>query len=251
MIDKLELPIERIKETTSTNTYLAQLCKENKAKEYHTVIAEHQTAGRGQRGNTWESEAGKNLTFSTVLYPTALEVKNQFYLSMIASFSVIYALENYTDGFSIKWPNDIYWKDKKIGGILIENELEGGYIVQSIIGIGLNINQEAFHSDAPNPVSLKQIIGAEVNLQEVLMKVVHGIIGGYRQIEANFNISQLAISAMYRKNLYRRKGLFPYRDAQGDFLAEHQEVEPDGHLVLKDEQGALRRYAFKEVTFVL
>ena len=92
MIDKLELPIERIKETTSTNTYLAQLCKENKAKEYHTVIAEHQTAGRGQRGNTWESEAGKNLTFSTVLYPTALEVKNQFYLSMIVSFSVIYAL---------------------------------------------------------------------------------------------------------------------------------------------------------------
>ena len=83
------------------------------------------------------------------------------------------------------------------------------------------------------------------------MKVVHGIIGGYRQIEANFNISQLAISAMYRKHLYRRKGLFPYRDAQGDFLAEHQEVEPDGHLVLKDEQGALRRYAFKEVTFVL
>ena len=156
MIDKLELPIERIKETTSTNTYLAQLCKENKAKEYHTVIAEHQTAGRGQRGNTWESEAGKNLTFSTVLYPTALEVKNQFYLSMIASFSVIYALENYTDGFSIKWPNDIYWKNKKIGGILIENELEGGYIVQSIIGIGLNINQKELHSSAPHPDSLFQ-----------------------------------------------------------------------------------------------
>ena len=248
---KIDIALEKVKETTSTNDYLANLCRESKAKEFYTVMAESQTKGKGQRGNSWESESGKNLTFSTVLYPTALEANKQFILSMLTALSCHEALSNYTDGFSIKWPNDIYWKDKKIGGILIENELEGKYITQSIIGIGLNINQEAFYSDAPNPVSLKQIIGAEVNLQEVLMKVVHGIIGGYRQIEANFNISQLAISAMYRKHLYRRKGLFPYRDAQGDFLAEHQEVEPDGHLVLKDEQGALRRYAFKEVTFVL
>ena len=248
---KIDIALEEVKETTSTNDYLANLCRESKAKEFYTVVAKSQTNGKGQRGNSWESESGKNLTFSIVLYPTALEANKQFILSMLAALACHEALSNYTNGFSIKWPNDIYWKDKKIGGILIENELEGKYITQSIIGIGLNINQEAFHSDAPNPVSLKQIIGAEVNLQEVLMKVVHGIIGGYRQIEANFNISQLAISAMYRKNLYRRKGLFPYRDAQGDFLAEHQEVEPDGHLVLKDEQGALRRYAFKEVTFVL
>ena len=248
---KIDIALEKVKETTSTNDYLANLCRESKAKEFYTVMAESQTNGKGQRGNSWESESGKNLTFSIVLYPTALEANKQFILSMLAALACHEALSNYTNGFSIKWPNDIYWKDKKIGGILIENELEGKYITQSIIGIGLNINQEAFHSDAPNPVSLKQIIGAEVNLQEVLMKVVHGIIGGYRQIEANFNISQLAIGAMYRKNLYRRKGLFPYRDAQGDFLAEHQEVEPDGHLVLKDEQGALRRYAFKEVTFVL
>ena len=248
---KIDIALEKVKETTSTNDYLANLCRESKAKEFYTVMAESQTKGKGQRGNSWESESGKNLTFSTVLYPTALEASKQFILSMLAALSCHEALSNYTDGFSIKWPNDIYWKDKKIGGILIENGLEGKYITQCIIGIGLNINQEAFYSDAPNPVSLKQIIGAEVNLQEVLMKVVHGIIGGYRQIEANFNISQLAISAMYRKHLYRRKGLFPYRDAQGDFLAEHQEVEPDGHLILKDEQGALRRYAFKEVTFVL
>ena len=248
---KIDIALEEVKETTSTNDYLANLCRESKAKEFYTVVAKSQTNGKGQRGNSWESESGKNLTFSIVLYPTALEANKQFILSMLAALACHEALSNYTNGFSIKWPNDIYWKDKKIGGILIENELEGKYITQSIIGIGLNINQEAFHSDAPNPVSLKQIIGAEVNLQEVLMKAVHSIIVGYRQLEAYFNITQLAISAMYRKHLYRRKGLFPYRDAQGDFLAEHQEVEPDGHLVLKDEQGALRRYAFKEVTFVL
>ena len=170
---------------------------------------------------------------------------------MLAALACHEALDNYTNGFSIKWPNDIYWKDKKIGGILIENELEGGYIVQSIIGIGLNINQEVFYSDAPNPVSLKQILDVDIDIQEVMMKVVHGIVGGYRQLESNFVITQQAIGTLYRKNLYRHKGLFPYRDAQGEFMAEYQEIEPDGHLILKDEQGMLRRYAFKEVSFVL
>lgn len=247
----IDIALEEVKETASTNDYLAQLCKKNKAKEFYTVVAESQTNGKGQRGNTWESESGKNLTFSIVLYPTALEAKKQFILSMLAALSCHEALSDYTDGFSIKWPNDIYWKDKKIGGILIENELEGKYITQSIIGIGLNINQEVFHSDAPNPISLKQVIGTEVNLQEVLMKVVHAIVGGYRQLENNFDVTQHAISRLYHKYLYRRQGLFPYRDAQGDFWAEYQEVEPDGHLILKDEQGTLRRYAFKEVSFML
>jgi BirA family biotin operon repressor/biotin-[acetyl-CoA-carboxylase] ligase len=91
----------------------------------------------------------------------------------------------------------------------------------------------------------------DIDIQEVMMKVVHGIVGGYRQLESNFDITQQAIGTLYRKNLYRHKGLFPYRDAQGEFMAEYQEIEPDGHLILKDEQGILRRYAFKEVSFVL
>ena len=251
MLDKLELPIERIAETTSTNSYLAQLCKENKAKEYHTVIAEHQTAGRGQRGNSWEAEAGKNLTFSTVLYPTALEVKNQFLLSIIAAFSVIYALDSYTGDFSIKWPNDIYWKDKKIGGILIENELEGKYIVQSIIGIGLNINQKKFHSSAPNPVSLFQILGTEIDKMEVFKKVLSGILGGYMFLENDMDKAWAVIQELYLNRLYRKEGYHPYRDEKGEFMAEFQQVEPSGHLILKDEQGILRRYAFKEVEFIL
>ena len=248
---KIDIALEKLKETTSTNDYLAHLCKESKAKEFYTVIAESQTKGKGQRGNSWEAETGKNLTFSTVLYPTVLEANKQFCLSMLTALACHEALSNYTDGFSIKWPNDIYWKDKKIGGILIENELEGKYIVQTIIGIGLNINQETFYSDAPNPISLKQILGVEVRLEEVLTKVVHGIIGGYRQLENNFDVTSQAISTLYRKHLYRREGLFPYRDVQGEFLAEYQDVELDGRLILKDEQGTLRRYAFKEVNFIL
>ena len=248
---KIDIALEKLRETSSTNDYLARLCKESKAKEFYTVMAESQTNGKGQRGNSWESEAGKNLTFSIVLYPTALEANKQFCLSMLAALACHEALDNYTDGFSIKWPNDIYWKDKKIGGILIENELEGKYIVQTIIGIGLNINQDVFRSNAPNPVSLKQILGAEIKIEEVMMKVVHGIVGGYRQLENHFDITLQTIGILYRKHLYRHKGMFPYRDAQGEFLAEYQKVEPDGHLILKDEQGTLRRYAFKEVEFVL
>ena len=106
---KIDIALEKLKETTSTNDYLAHLCRESKAKEFYTVMAESQTKGKGQRGNSWESEAGKNLTFSTVLYPTALEARKQFCLSMLAALACHEALSNYTDGFSIKWPNEIYW----------------------------------------------------------------------------------------------------------------------------------------------
>ena len=247
----IEIPMEKVKELSSTNDYLSQLCKESKAKEFHTVIAESQTAGKGQRGNHWESEPGKNLTFSIVLYPTALEVKKHFCLSMLTALSCIEALGTYKDGFAIKWPNDIYWHDKKIGGILIENELEGAYITQSILGIGLNINQDEFRSSAPNPISLKQILGAEANLQEILYKVIHCIIGGYRQLEANFNLMQQVLRTLYVKNLYRKEGYYPYRDKEGEFKAEFHEVDLNGQLVLKDEEGNLRHYAFKEIEFIL
>ncbi|MBQ8442966.1 MAG: biotin--[Bacteroides sp.] len=247
----INLTIERLKVVPSTNSYLVQLCKESKAKEFYTVIADNQTAGRGQRGNSWESEEGKNLTFSTVLFPTALEAKEQFYLSMTIAFAIVDALDGYTEGFSIKWPNDIYWKDKKIGGILIENELEGKYITQSIVGIGINVNQEVFHSSAPNPVSLAQIVGTSIDRKELFNKILKGIMGGYIFLETAYNQAVPNIRKLYTQKLYRREGLYPYRDAEGTFMAEIEEVEASGHIVLKDEQGALRRYAFKEVEFVL
>lgn len=247
----INLPIEHLKEIPSTSTYLAQLCKESKAQEFHTVIAEDQTAGRGQRGNSWESECGKNLTFSTVIYPTALEAKEQFHLSMVVAFAVIDALKAYTDGFSIKWPNDIYWKDKKIGGILIENELEGKYITQCIIGIGLNVNQQRFYSSAPNPISLYQILGTNINRQELFHKILQGIMGGYLYLDTEYALAVPHIRELYLKNLYRKEGFYPYRDSQGEFLAKFHDVEPNGYLILTDEEGTLRRYAFKEVEFIL
>ena len=136
-------------ETTSTNTYLAALCQKEACAELTTVYSSFQSAGRGQRGNSWESEAGKNLLFSFVVYPEFLETHRQFYLSQVTALALHDVLSSYTEGISIKWPNDIYWKDKKICGTLIENDLTGIHISRSISGTGVNLNQERFLSDAP------------------------------------------------------------------------------------------------------
>ena len=161
-------PLIVLDETDSTNRYISQLCNnpQKAVAELTTVSAEFQTAGKGQRGNSWEAEKEKNLLFSFVLYPTFLEARCQFILSQIISLSIKEELDRWSDEITIKWPNDIYWRDKKICGILIENDLSGHFIGRCISGVGININQKEFHSDAPNPVSLKQITGKEHNRHE-------------------------------------------------------------------------------------
>ena len=247
----INVPTERVKTLASTNDYLSELCKQGKAEEFYTVIAEDQTDGKGQRGNSWESEPGKNLTFSIVLYPTAIEANKQFHLSMLASIAIIDTLTDYTDGFSIKWPNDIYWHDKKICGILIENELEGQYLSQSIIGIGLNINQTEFLSSAPNPVSLYQIIGKEIDKDEVFSKIIHALLGGYKALEDNFIEASACISHLYKKFLYRKNDFHIYQDKDGTFEARIHNVGNDGYLYLEDTGNNIRKYAFKEVTYII
>lgn len=247
----INVPLERLDIVSSTNDYLSDLCKQGKANEFYTVLAEEQTSGKGQRGNVWESEPGKNLTFSIVLYPTTLEANKQFNLSMLVAISIVDALTAYTEGFSIKWPNDIYWKDRKICGILIENELEGKYLSQSIVGIGLNINQDHFHSSAPNPVSLYQIVGKEIDREEIFGKIIHAILSGYKALESNQHDLSEALHHLYREYLYRKNGLHLYRDKDGDFLAEIHNVGTDGCLYLKDEKDMIRKYAFKEIAYVI
>lgn len=121
--DTFPFPLVALDETASTNQYLSQLCNQlqESVAELTTVTAEFQTAGKGQRGNTWEAEEGKNLLFSFVLYPSFLEARRQFILSQIVSLAIKEELSRWSDEITIKWPNDIYWKDKKICGILIEN----------------------------------------------------------------------------------------------------------------------------------
>jgi len=229
--------IVHIDETDSTNRWL----REQGGEEDMVVWADYQTAGRGQGTNRWESERGQNLTFSVLLHPVCLQANNQFTLSMQVSLALCEALGKYIGDLSIKWPNDIYWRDAKIAGILIENRLHGSELRDSIIGIGLNVNQHRFVSDAPNPVSMWQICECETDrevlLQDILSAMHHFFSQNARQ--------------QYLAKLYRREGFHPYADKEGAFMAQIADVEDDGHLILQDEEGYHRRYAFKEVSFII
>lgn len=239
--------IFRVDEVRSTNTTLREYLSDERLPEGSIVIAGKQVAGRGQVGNVWESEPGKNLTFSIVLYPDWLPANRQFIISQIASLSVKETLGAYVDGVSVKWPNDIYWNDRKICGMLIENDLSGSHLYSSILGFGINVNQEVFRSDAPNPVSLKQITGKEYDKEEVLKRFLSLFYGYYLSL---LQEKDEWISEKYQRALYRGRGYHPYRDTEGEFEARIDHIEPTGHLVLQLRDGSVRRYAFKEVSFL-
>ncbi len=231
--------IVHIDETDSTNRWL----KEHGDSYPHpvVVVADYQTAGRGCGTNRWESERGKNLLFSMLVHPTDVPVSRQFHLSMAISLAITEAVGRYIGDLSIKWPNDIYWRNAKLGGILIENRIQGSVIKDCIIGVGLNINQRTFHSDAPNPVSMWQICEHETDREQLLQAI----------LEAFDKYRAQDVRAAYLSQLYRRRGFHPYVDRDGAFMAEIADVEDDGHLLLRDDSGQQRRYAFKEVQFVI
>lgn len=212
------------------------------------VTAEYQSRGRGQIGNSWESERSKNLLFSLKVHPRFLEAGQMFRISQVAALAVHDAFARYTEGISIKWPNDVYWNDRKICGMLIENDWMGKQLEQSIIGIGMNVNQETFIGDAPNPVSLRQILGQDTERRFVLELFMESFQKYYRMLQRG---EADTVDAQYRKALYRKEGWHLYEDEGGRFRARIADVEPDGHLILEDEQGQQRKYAFKEVRYIL
>ena len=233
----MEYKIIHIEETDSTNRWL-------KAHGEGTmvVVADYQTAGKGCGTNSWESERGKNLTFSMLIHPTDIPASQQFRITEVVSVALCEVLEQYIGDVSIKWPNDIYMGDKKICGVLIENRLQGNVIVDSIIGIGLNVNQTEFVSDAPNPVSLRQLLGREIDREALL----HDFLETFETVSS----SETTYSA-YRNKLFRLGKQAVFSDETGRFEGTIQDVETDGRLLIKDLSGQARRYAFKEVQFVI
>ncbi len=240
--------IIHIRETDSTNNYLKELLLTQNVEEGTVVCADFQSAGKGQRGNGWESETSKNILFSIVLFPDFLKAGEQFILSQIVSLAVANCLQEYTGGISIKWPNDIYWNQKKICGILLENTILDDNIGHSVAGIGININQENFRSDAPNPISLKQITNKEYNLEEILKTVVDNILLYYQQIKIG-NADSLV--KQYKESLFRKDGYHLYNDRESNFLARIQDVDSSGILILKTKEGEERHFAFKEVKYII
>ena len=241
-----------IKATHSTNTLMKELLAKGEWPEGERFLyTAFQTAGRGQAGNGWESEEGKNLLCSILLPPK----KELFDLNVLTAVAVQRLLG---EGFTIKWPNDIYYGDKKVAGILIENAIIGNEIKYSIAGIGLNVNQTIFVSNAPNPVSLKQISGKETDIDALMQALM-------TQIEALEAMDEAQVWAYYRDHLYRREGFWPFverevstaptmnaeKGAEGIFLAKIENVRTNGEIELRDQNGNLRIYHFKQVRYVL
>ena len=239
--------IIHIETVDSTNTYLKRLIDKEVLEEGTVIVTNNQTAGKGQRGNSWESEAGKNITCSMLLYPTFLPVQRFFLLSEVVSLGVKETLDAYTDRITIKWPNDIYHNERKIAGILIENGFIGNEFNLSIAGIGLNINQEHFLSDAPNSVSLKQITGKSYDTEVILEELSKNIFKKYLRLMAGLSDS---IILEYHKALYRKTGFHRYEDHNGIFNAYIDFISEDGLLHLVTDLNEERIYAFKDVRFI-
>ena len=214
---------------------------------FELFTADFQTAGHGQRGTVWEAERGQNLLFSFRFHPQFLPAARQFALSEALSLAIVRALRPLGVEATVKWPNDIYWRDKKICGMLIENDLTGHSLYCSVIGIGININQREFLSDALNPVSLVQITGREYDREEILNSFLKRLYDRYLSL---LQEKEEEIRSAYMAALYRGNGFHPYRDEQGVFQACILGIEPTGHLILKTDNGEVRRYAFKEVSVV-
>ncbi len=244
----MEKTFIRIEETDSTNNYLRQRKQDFEKNDMTIVSAEYQTAGRGQGANSWESERGKNLLFSILVHPCMVPVRCQFFLSMAGALAIKEALSIYINGVILKWPNDIYVGDRKLSGTLIETSVANKRLKDCIFGVGINVNQQEFKSDAPNPVSISQLLEHEIDREELLQRIVTAFEKYYDML---VNGAYGDVSSLYHLSLYRRKGFYAYRDVDGEFEAEIVEVEDDGHLVLHDRAGMIRCYAFKEIEYII
>ena len=239
-----------LQEVDSTNTYLEREAPQ--IEDTVMVTAYSQTAGHGQRGNGWESAPGQNLTFSVLYHPTSFRAIDQFSISEATALAVVDLIAIHGVEAKVKWPNDIYVGDKKICGILIKHSLMGSEISHSILGVGININQTFFVSDAPNPISLMQITGESYNL-EALTSEIAGCLGiRLEMIYGEQN--RLALHDEFMRKLWRGDGNFhAFSDtATGEkFNAVIDSIGLDGVLTLRLNDFSLRPYRFKEVSFLL
>ena len=220
------------------------------AGEVWLVTTDFQTRGHGQVGTSWESDCGENLMFTFVFRPKDVRAIEQFYLSEIACLAVAQTLDAYVEGVSVKWPNDVYVGEKKICGMLLNHQLKGAMVESTMVGIGINVNQPRFVSDAPNPISLWQLLGHRIDTEAVLESFV-------RHFETLYTWwirgEKTRLRNLYQQRLFRREGVHPYEDtATGErFLATFEQVAPSGLLTLRDNAGALRTFDFKAVKFLL
>ncbi|WP_194975004.1 biotin--[acetyl-CoA-carboxylase] ligase [Aquiflexum lacus] len=229
----------------STNDEAHDRLRKREVAEGSVVITDNQTKGKGQRGNQWHSEKGKNLTFSLVLQPRFLSPSEQFFLNIVISLSILDFFSDYIQDIRIKWPNDIvHITDGKLGGILIENFISQSALESSIVGIGLNINQRDF--SVSNACSLAQLAGQDFDKWELLRGLIKHIENRYIQFR---KVKRELLREEYLLKLFRFNEWSDFEDEE-IFRGRIKGITEEGKLVIEKENGHFQHYAFKEVKFL-
>ena len=243
------MQVIKLSATDSTNTYLKRLSRREQVPDMTVVWAVDQQAGRGQPGNQWVTEKGKNLTFSILKEIERLPATRHFLLNALVSLALLDTLQSFKiTGLRVKWPNDIMSGGKKLCGILIENQLKGSFITQSIIGIGLNVNQREFPG-LHGAASLSAVTGREYDLDEVLTSLLESLRKQFEQMKTG---SYEDFLHQYERYLFLKDEPASYQSKGGPvFQGIIRGVYPDGRLKLESHAGSLKPYAFKEVRYLL
>ncbi len=247
--------INHITEIDSTNSYIRNKIEENELQHGYAVSTDFQHNGHGQKGNNWESECKKNILMSIFLRPLKIKPENQFIITQIVTTAIIDIINTYINKtVEVKWPNDIYVENKKLAGILIENSISGDKITETIIGIGLNVNQTEFIINAPNPISLIQITGIDLNQYKIADEIYKKILDIYSTFENSKkdSLSTAELHKTYMNRLYRRNGMHKYQTAKGEFfMAKVVKIDSYGCIHLMHEDNNIHIYSFKEIKFIL
>ncbi len=243
------MKVVKLDAINSTNIFLKRLSKNDETANWTIVTAEHQTLGRGQMDTKWESEKGKNLVCSILVRFDTLKAQDQFYLNCAVSLSIYDALNKFSiPNLSIKWPNDIMSGSKKVCGILIENSLLKDEISNSIIGIGLNVNQDNFSKELPKAISMKQILGVTCDRDKILEQLVFSLQQQMKLLQQkNFDL----LHENYEKILFQNGAMRVYENLQNEkFMGKILGITKNGALLVEQENDVIKQYNFKEIVFL-
>ena len=245
----LQFNIRKYNQLESTNALCKELKKQENLEEGMVICTEYQTHGKGHGSNSWESEKGKNLLFSLFLQPDFLSAEYQFYLSMISNLALFQSLSSWVkeEFLTIKWPNDIYYQNRKLGGMLIENTLQGPFLGESIVGVGLNVNQEEFSSALPNPISLFQFIHQTINRELLLEKFLQHFQRLYLQLRQH---EFEEIHQAYHDKLYLRNTPAPFFYQGEKIVGIIRGVNKFGQLLIEIKDTVVH-VNFKEIEFII
>ncbi|MEL6656382.1 MAG: biotin--[acetyl-CoA-carboxylase] ligase [Bacteroidota bacterium] len=233
----------------STNAYATELLAKTAPNEGTVISAAYQEAGRGQIGSSWTASAGENLLLSVILYPRWLVAQQQFLLSRAVALAVADTITHYVDGQAqVKWPNDVYFGDKKLAGILIQNSLSGKYLQWSVVGIGLNVNEAAFPVDLPKAGSLFLSAGQQFDLAEVQQTLFKRLEQRYLQVKNKPSITR----AEYLQHLYRYQEWHHFQMVENGqtFLGQIIGVQENGKLAIQKQGAGVQYFDLKEVAFM-